>query len=134
MAGPFVSEIVVAGDELVPELALPGAAHDGAQVERTDLAEGRRGREQRRFGVQPEDDRPGPVLLSLRRRQGDQTVPVHGQHGGLTRSFRLNAYNRAFTVEGFSPQVSVVQEERTSNAQLHDYKRIYGELRFVRLF
>ena len=41
----LVSEIVVAGDELVPELALPGAAHDGAQVERTDLVEGRRGRE-----------------------------------------------------------------------------------------
>ena len=50
----LVSEIVVAGDELVPELALPGAAHDGAQVERTDLVEGRRGREQRRFGVRPE--------------------------------------------------------------------------------
>ena len=77
----LVSEIVVAGDELVPELALAGAAHDGAQVERTDLVEGRRGREQRRFGVRPEDDRPGPVLPSLRRRQGDQAVPVHGQHG-----------------------------------------------------
>ena len=77
----LVSEIVVAGDELVPELALPGAAHDGAQVERADLVEGRRGREQRRFGVRPEDDRPGPVLPSLRRRQGDQAVPVHGQHG-----------------------------------------------------
>ena len=74
----LVSEIVVAGDELVPELALPGAAHDGAQVERADLVEGRRGREQRRFGVRPEDDRPGPVLPSLRRRQGDQAVPVHG--------------------------------------------------------
>ena len=32
-----------------------------------DLVEGRRGREQRRFGVRPEDDRPGPVLPSLRR-------------------------------------------------------------------
>ena len=52
----------------------------------------------------------------------------------LTRSFRLNAYNRGFTLAGFSPQISLVKEQRTSNAQLHDYKRLYGELRFVRLF
>ena len=51
----LVPEIVVAGDELVPELALPGGAHDGAQVERADLVQGRRGREQRRFGVRPEE-------------------------------------------------------------------------------
>ena len=52
----------------------------------------------------------------------------------LTRSIRLNVHNRGFTVGGFSPQASLVQEERTSNAQLHDYDRISGELRFVRLF
>ena len=52
----------------------------------------------------------------------------------LTRSLRFNAYNRGFTVQGFSPQVSVVREDRTSNAQLHDYERTSGELRFVRLF
>ena len=52
----------------------------------------------------------------------------------LTRSIRLFAHNRAFTLEGFSPQISVVKEDRTSNAQLHDYERIFGELRFVRLF
>ena len=52
----------------------------------------------------------------------------------LTRSLRVFAHNRALTLEGFSPQVSVVQEQRTSNAQLHDYERISGELRFVRLF
>ena len=43
-------------------------------------------------------------------------------------------HNRAFTVGGFSPQVSMVQEERASNAQLYDYERLSGELRFVRLF
>ena len=37
-----VAEIVVAGDELVPQLPLLGAASDGAQVERTDLVEGTR--------------------------------------------------------------------------------------------
>ena len=52
----------------------------------------------------------------------------------LVRSLRLSAHNRAFTLEGFSPQVSLVQEQRSTNAQLHDYERISGELRFVRLF
>ena len=52
----------------------------------------------------------------------------------LTRSIRLNAFNRGFTIEGFSPQVSLVREDRTSNAQLHDYEKTFGELRFVRLF
>ena len=57
-----------------------------------------------------------------------------GERRDLTRSIRLNVHNRAFTVGGFSPQLSMVKEERTSNAQLHDYERISGELRFVRLF
>ena len=52
----------------------------------------------------------------------------------LTRTIRLFAHNRALTLEGFSPQLSVTQEQRTSNAQLHDYQRTFGELRFVRLF
>ena len=52
----------------------------------------------------------------------------------LTRSLRLFAHNRALTLDGFSPQVSVTQEQRTSNAQLYDYERTFGELRFVRLF
>ena len=52
----------------------------------------------------------------------------------LTRSLRVFAHNRALTLEGFSPQVSLVQEQRASTAQLHDYERIFGELRFVRLF
>ena len=57
-----------------------------------------------------------------------------GERRDLTRSIRINVHNRAFTVAGFSPQVSMVQEQRTSNAQLHDYERLSGELRFVRLF
>ena len=60
--------------------ARAGAAHDGPQVERANLVKGCRRREQRRFGVLPEDDRSGPVLPPLRRRQGDQSVAVHGQH------------------------------------------------------
>ena len=52
----------------------------------------------------------------------------------LTRSLRLDVYNRAFTVGGFSPQLALVREKRTTNAQLYDYQRVFGELRFVRLF
>ena len=51
-----------------------------------------------------------------------------------TRSLRVSVHNRAFTLQGFSPQLSLVNEVRTSNAQLHDYKRTGGELRFVRQF
>ncbi len=57
-----------------------------------------------------------------------------GERRDVTRSLRVNLHNRGFTVGGFSPQVSMVQERRTSNAQLHGYDRISGELRFVRLF
>ena len=52
----------------------------------------------------------------------------------ITRRLRIFAHNRAFTLGGFSPQVSFVREDRSSNAQLHDYERMSGELRFVRLF
>ena len=51
-----------------------------------------------------------------------------------TRSLRVSVHNRAFSWQGFSPQVSLVHEVRTTNAQLYDYKRTGGELRFVRLF
>ncbi len=57
-----------------------------------------------------------------------------GARRDRTWSARLNVHNRALTLRGFSPQVSVVYEARTSNAQLHDYRRVSGELRFVRLF
>ena len=51
-----------------------------------------------------------------------------------TYSARLSVYNRGFTWQGFSPQVSVVHEVRKTNAQLYDYERTGGELRFVKLF
>ena len=57
-----------------------------------------------------------------------------GSRSDLTRTMRFNVHNRSFTVAGFSPQASVVTEDRTSNAQLHGYDRIFGELSFVRLF
>ena len=51
-----------------------------------------------------------------------------------TYSARLSLHNRALSWRGFSPQVSLVHEVRRTNAQLYDYQRTGGELRFVRLF
>ena len=51
-----------------------------------------------------------------------------------TWSARASVYNRAFTLLGFSPELGVVHEVRKTNAQLYDYERTSGELRFVRLF
>ena len=68
--------------------------------------------------------------------EGDWTPWVlgGGSRHDRTRSLRIDAHNRAFTVGGFSPRVSVVREQRDSNAQLLDYERVFGELSFVRLF
>ncbi len=52
----------------------------------------------------------------------------------LTRSLRVNVFNRGITVGGFSPRLALVRENRSSNAQLHDYERNFGELSFVRQF
>ena len=59
-------------------------------------------------------------------------VADNGAREDRTRSFRLSAHNRAFTLAGFSPELAVIHERRDSNAQLHDYRRTSGELRFVR--
>ena len=52
----------------------------------------------------------------------------------VTRSIRLSAHKRDFTIRGFSPQLSVTHERRDSNAQQADYRRTSGELSFVRQF
>ena len=51
-----------------------------------------------------------------------------------TRSVRASVHNRGVTLLGFSPELIVVNEERETNAQLYDYERTRGELRFVRQF
>ena len=78
---PGVAQIVVSGDELVPQRPLAGRAHHGADIEWAYLVEAGRWREQWGFGLRPEGDRLGPALLAFRHRQGDPFVPVHGEHG-----------------------------------------------------
>ena len=61
-------------------------------------------------------------------------VPDGSARKDRTRILRASVHNRAITVLGFSPELVLVEEERTSNAQLHGYERTRGELRFVRQF
>ena len=51
-----------------------------------------------------------------------------------TGTLSLSLHKRDFTLYGFSPQVVVTREVRSSNAQLHDYDRTRGEVRLVREF
>ncbi len=51
-----------------------------------------------------------------------------------TQSLSVSVHNRAFTLAGFSPRLSLVREERDTNAQALDYKRNRAELSFVRQF
>ena len=61
-------------------------------------------------------------------------TPVGVQREDRTRTLSLSLYKRDLTVFGFSPQVVVTREVRSSNAQLHGYQRTRGEIRFVRQF
>ena len=61
-------------------------------------------------------------------------TPPGENRADRTRSVRLSVHNRALTVYGFSPALVAVNEERETNAQLYDYQRTHGELRFVRQF
>ena len=61
-------------------------------------------------------------------------VEDNGAREDETWSARASVYNRGVTLMGFSPEVGVVHEVRNTNAQLYDYERTSGELRFVRQF
>ena len=51
-----------------------------------------------------------------------------------TRILSATLLNRAITVFGFSPQIAFSNQNRTSNAQLWDFKRNLVEMRWVRQF
>ena len=63
-----------------------------------------------------------------------QSAPAGERREDRTRSYRMDLNHRGFTWRGFSPRLSLVNEERTSNAQVSDYEKTFGELSFVRLF
>ena len=51
-----------------------------------------------------------------------------------TRTLRASVYNRAFTLYGFSPQLTITNEAQKSNGQFHNYQSNSAELSFVRQF
>ena len=51
-----------------------------------------------------------------------------------TRILSASVHNRALTVYGFSPRLSVINERHETNAQALDYQRNRADLSFVRLF
>ena len=51
-----------------------------------------------------------------------------------TTALSLSVHNRAVTVLGFSPRLSLIREERETNAQTLDYDRNRAELSFVQQF
>ena len=51
-----------------------------------------------------------------------------------TRTLSVSVFNRGVTIFGFSPKLTLFNDVRKTNAQLHDYRRNRGELQFVRQF
>ena len=47
---------------------------------------------------------------------------------------RVSAYNRAIKIMGFSPSISIIRENRTSNVGVYEYKRYRVEGGVVRVF
>ncbi len=79
------------------------------------------------------------LRASLQRTEYQGSGFAHNTIGGEpredeTRTLSLSVHNRAVTVLGFSPRLSLVREERDTNAQALDYKRNRAELSFVRQF
>ena len=61
-------------------------------------------------------------------------VPDNGTRKDRVNVLRASVFNRSLTLFGFSPEITVIKARRASTAQLHDYDRLQGELRFQRLF
>ena len=51
-----------------------------------------------------------------------------------THTLSASVHNRALTLAGFSPRLSIIREQRKTNAQALDYKRNRAELSFIRQF
>ena len=64
--------------------------------------------------------------------------PPHTPPGEIredrTRTLSASVHHRRFTLYGFSPELALTNEARTTNAQLYDYRKNAAELRFVRQF
>ena len=79
------------------------------------------------------------LTASLRRAEYQGSGYGHRVMGGKprrdeTQTLTASVHNRAVTVLGFSPRLTLVNEQRETNAQTLDYERNRAELSFLRLF
>ena len=121
-----------------PTVRLDGAL--GYGTERPELARSRNTSRWARVGAEVALPRGFGVGASAQLRWTDYEGewPPHTPPGELradrTRTLSASVHHRRFTLFGFSPQLAVTNETRTTNAQLYDYRKNAAELRFVRQF
>ena len=76
----------------------------------------------------------GELQWTRYRGRWDPFTPTGDSRRDQSRVLQVSVLHRAVTIFGFSPQLVLAHEARTSNAQAHDFRRFRGELRFVRQF
>ena len=76
----------------------------------------------------------GELQWTRYRGRWDPFTPIGVSRHDRSRTLHVSVLHRAVTIFGFSPQVVLAHDVRSSNAQAHDYRRYRGELRFVRQF
>ncbi len=134
--GPVADASVTLGRVFTPTLR--GHVTLGASRERPERARGSRGRSVN-AGLSALLPRGFTVGASLGVRRTDYEGTDARCFGGCaredeTRTLRLSVHRRDLTLRGFSPELSLGRERRTSTAQTLDYERTFGNLAFVRPF
>ena len=139
--GPVMDVTVQAGFVALPIVRLNAAA--GWARERPDAAVAKRFRHTRRW-VRPGVSVDLPWGITLGGSAEWRWTDFDGSFGQLTlsgeerrdrtRILRASVNKRDWTLFGFSPRFSLVQEKRESNTQGASYGREGGELSIVRLF
>ena len=121
-----------------PTVRLDGAL--GYGTERPELVRNRNTSRWVRVGVRKALPKGFSLGASAQLRWTDYEGewPPHTPPGELredrTRTLSASVHHRRFTLYGFSPELAVTNEARTTNAQLYDYRKNAAELRFVRQF
>ena len=136
--GPVRNLSLAANWVATPTLRLDGALGFGA--ERPELAYRRKESRWLRVGFRKALPKGFSFGASAQVRWTDYEGewPPHTPPGerreDRTRALNASVHHRRFTLYGFSPQLAVTNEVRTTNAQLYDYRKNLAELRFVRQF
>ena len=136
--GPILDLSLGANWVATPTLRIDGSLGYGS--ERPESESHRNTSRWLRVGLQKALPRGFAVGASARLRWADYEGewPPHTPPGEFredrTRTLSASFHHRRFTLYGFSPQIALTNETRTTNAQLYDYKKNLAEIRFVRQF